>query len=618
MNIAEAQQISNTVPTFSSGRKLSKSLQACLWELLQNEPECPTSLLLIKLEQIHGKISVGIRHVNRLRAAWGLSREKGRPRHEEAAESGGRKSLVRVIPNLPFAGVHIFDDFMTQSKVFDNVIMPLKQGIESYKEEHPNADFPLLDHRDETLMLRFKALFYAPLFDIGKLTEFDYKEHALETVIGRGYQSSTLNQFLGQLERIDAADYLMPALVPASGGGEISYIDGHTIPYWSKSVPMHKGKITMLGRIMPGSNAVVAHNEDGHAIYIEYYPLDKHMSHMIVEYYEKVVAMTGITVFVIDREINSLAMARAFESKEWGLLSMLDRNEYKALSDWTTEFEGKLDDGGSVYSGEWNPPRPDDPRRFVIVEQEDGKLLPFWGTPEICRRFSPMKWAELYSQRTEIQENSFKSMKDHGALDTNYGIKKITGPDRHQARAIEKADATLKGIQKRVEKKEEQIENQQNKIKDSENKEHNILLPKRKKNLTIMENDLKKLDEKNKKAEDHRRSLGEAKERSDRDFRKQRIMTFRTLLLENALMAFLLTLLGNINIDISLETLLSLVFKRGGTYIESASEVIYKISTAGLSIPYRETLEKIVEGLNSMNLERNGKSVRVELREAPT
>lgn len=523
-----------------------------------------------------------------------------------------------MIPNLPFAGVHIFDDFMTQSKVFDNVIMPLKQGIESYKEEHPNADFPLLDHRDETLMLRFKALFYAPLFDIGKLTEFDYKEHALETVIGRGYQSSTLNQFLGQLERIDAADYLMPALVPASGGGEISYIDGHTIPYWSKSVPMHKGKITMLGRIMPGSNAVVAHNEDGHAIYIEYYPLDKHMSHMIVEYCEKVVAMTGITVFVIDREINSLAMARAFESKEWGLLSMLDRNEYKALSDWTTEFEGKLDDGGSVYSGEWNPPRPDDPRRFVIVEQEDGKLLPFWGTPEICRRFSPMKWAELYSQRTEIQENSFKSMKDHGALDTNYGIKKITGPDRHQARAIEKADATLKGIQKRVEKKEEQIENQQNKIKDSENKEHNILLPKRKKNLTIMENDLKKLDEKNKKAEDHRRSLGEAKERSDRDFRKQRIMTFRTLLLENALMAFLLTLLGNINIDISLETLLSLVFKRGGTYIESASEVIYKISTAGLSIPYRETLEKIVEGLNSMNLERNGKSVRVELREAPT
>ena len=618
MNIAEAAQISNTVPSFSSCRKLSKDLQAFLWEFLQDDPKCPTSLLLIKLEQIHGKISVSIRHVNRLRAAWGLSREQGRPRQEETSESGGQKSLVRVIPDLKFVGVHILDDFMTQNNVFDNVIMRLQQGIASYQEEHPNAVFPLLDHRDETLLLRFKALFYAPLFGIEKLTEFDYNEHALETVIGRGYQSSTLNQFLGQMERIDAADYLMPALVPDSETGEISYIDGHMIPYWSKSMPMHKGKITMLGRIMPGSNAVVAHNEDGHALYVEYYPPDMHMSHMIIEYCEKVVAMTGITVFVIDREINSVPMARAFESKDWGLLSMLDRNEYKDLSDWTTKFEGRLDDGSKVYSGEWNPPRPDDPRSFVIIEQEDGKLLPFWGTPEIRRRFSPMKWAELYFQRTEIQEHSFKSMKEHGALDTNYGTKKITGPDRHQARAIEKADTALKGIQKRVEKKEVQIENQQNKIKESENKCHNTLLSKRKKNLTIMENDLKKLDEKKKKAEDHRISLGDAKERSDRDYRKQRIMTFRTLLLENALTAFLLTLLENINIDISLATLLSLFFKRCGTYIESGSEVIYKISTAGLSLTYRKTLKEIAEGLNSMKLERNGKPVKIELREAPT
>lgn len=64
MNIAESAQISNTVPSFSSGRKLSKALQAFLWELLQDDPKCPTSLLLIKLEQIHGKISVSIRHVN--------------------------------------------------------------------------------------------------------------------------------------------------------------------------------------------------------------------------------------------------------------------------------------------------------------------------------------------------------------------------------------------------------------------------------------------------------------------------------------------------------------------------------------------------------------------------
>jgi len=38
------------------------------------------------------------------------------------------------------------------------------------------------------------------------------------------------------------------------------YVDGHMMAYWSR-LPMHKGKITMLGRIMAGSQAVIAHDE---------------------------------------------------------------------------------------------------------------------------------------------------------------------------------------------------------------------------------------------------------------------------------------------------------------------------------------------------------------------
>ena len=40
------------------------------------------------------------------------------------------------------------------------------------------------------------------------------------------------------------------------------------IAYWAR-VPMHKGKITMRGRIMAGSQAVIAHNEAGHAVFVE-------------------------------------------------------------------------------------------------------------------------------------------------------------------------------------------------------------------------------------------------------------------------------------------------------------------------------------------------------------
>jgi len=115
---------------------------------------------------------------------------------------------------------------------------------------------PCYINREQTLRHRFQALFFAPLFGIEHLTEFDTREHPLATLLGRSYQSSTLTQFLGQLERVRAAEALVPTLVPAQAG-QITYIDGHMIAYWSR-VAMHKGKITMRGRIMAGSQAVIA------------------------------------------------------------------------------------------------------------------------------------------------------------------------------------------------------------------------------------------------------------------------------------------------------------------------------------------------------------------------
>ncbi len=62
--------------------------------------------------------------------------------------------------------------------------------------------FALLHHRESTIFHRFQALFFAPLLGIDRLSEFDTREHPLQTLIGQRYQSSTLRQFLGQLERV--------------------------------------------------------------------------------------------------------------------------------------------------------------------------------------------------------------------------------------------------------------------------------------------------------------------------------------------------------------------------------------------------------------------------------
>jgi hypothetical protein len=48
------------------------------------------------------------------------------------------------------------------------------------------------------------------------------------------------------------------------------YVDGHMMASWSR-LPMHKGKSTMLGRIMAGSHAVIAHDDTGRAVFVAYY-----------------------------------------------------------------------------------------------------------------------------------------------------------------------------------------------------------------------------------------------------------------------------------------------------------------------------------------------------------
>ena len=438
-----------TTPAFKKGWKISKENQYILWEYASRHPEFTSSAILRNIKAEHGNLNITTRHVNRLRQEWGISRKKGRPcgRRLLNAPAG---ELVKLTPNLPFVGVCILDAFVEQNGIIEQVISALQTKIACYKKEHPKERFSLLFHKKQTIINRFKALFYASFFGIGKLTEYDVKEHGLEALIGRGYQNNTLRQFLGELERIDAADILI-SLLTSSNQGQLGYIDGHMIPFWTGE-KMHKGKITMLGRIMPGSNAIVAHNEEGQAIFMDYYPPDIRMPSMILEYCEKIVAATDIRNFVIDREINSVRIAREFKDRGWGLLSMLDSNEYKSLSDWNTDCICEYESGDRLYTGTWATPREDDPRIFVILES-DGRLLVYWGTPGFQETVPPVEWPEVYSRRTEIQENSFKRMVNNGALNVNFGIKKIVGPDRHKERKLKKLEDPATKVGQKIENK---------------------------------------------------------------------------------------------------------------------------------------------------------------------
>jgi hypothetical protein len=241
---------------------------------------------------------------------------EGKGGHAEQArkkKSESQGKLVSVTPRLSFVGVHVFAHWLDQQHAFDPVVAQLTQAVKAYKQTHPGDDFALLHHREQTLLRRFQALFFAPLWGIDRLSAFDTHEHPLQTLLGRDYQSSTLNQFLGQLERVGADEALMPTLLPAQVG-QIIYVDGHMIASWSRR-SMHKGKITMLGRIMAGSQAVIAHDEAGQAVFVAYHPPDIHVSRVILAYCQQVALATGRTLFVIDRAVNAIALACAFDAQ---------------------------------------------------------------------------------------------------------------------------------------------------------------------------------------------------------------------------------------------------------------------------------------------------------------
>jgi len=166
----------------------------------------------------------------------------------------------------------------------------------------------------------------------------------------------------------------------------------------------------------------------------------------------------------------------------------------------------------------------------VIVAPAAGKTLVYWGTPQVKAAVAALEWPRLYRDRNEIQEYSFKRMIDHGALNTNYGRKTIVGPDRHQQRAREQLEQSLAATQQRVSKKAEAIQAQQAKVAESVSKGHGKRLEQRQRTLVGLDQELHAIQHHQAQLAAQATALGPPKERADRDFRKQTIMTIRTLL----------------------------------------------------------------------------------------
>ena len=110
-----------------------------------------------------------------------------------------------------------------------------------------------------------------------------------------------------------------------------------------------------------------------------------------------------------------------------------------------------------------------------------------------------------------------------------------------------------------------------------------------------------------------KQKLGDPSQRYDRDFRKQTIMTFRTLWLENLLRSFISFITVSMQSVVDIEVVLKLFFSRPSFMVETESKITYWLESDNLSLKYKNVLQEIVDGFNKISLTLRGKEIYLEI-----
>ena len=101
MQSTQRTPVNATRPECCTGRKVTETHQALLWHVRNDDPTCPSRLVLHAIRETPEQIVVTLRHINRLRKAWGLNRGKGRPRQVDSQKkrwaAKGRSSVSLLL-----------------------------------------------------------------------------------------------------------------------------------------------------------------------------------------------------------------------------------------------------------------------------------------------------------------------------------------------------------------------------------------------------------------------------------------------------------------------------------------------------------------------------------------
>jgi hypothetical protein len=497
------------------------------------------------------------------------------------------------------------------------------QGTEGKgKEGGGKEEFALLRHLESTILSRFMTLVMLPLLGIGRLSELSRKQIDVSgvNINGVNYAYSTLSQFLGQMERVNAGEYLQQTLCLwdrelAEGGIRLIYLDGHVKGYHTKRC-MNVGKVTNKNKVMAGTKEVVVQDEKGHIMALREYPIDLHLVHAVLEMCLEFKRDGQKPVAIIDREVNSLELGKAYAEEHIGLITILKKDQYKGVEDFsiTHTYTEVCKGYSSICEATWadEERRLSDPRRFVLAQDQKG-LRVFWCVAVSQEEMGGVSIVSNYHHRWPVQEDVFKKMDEIDALNINYGRKVIEGENRNRKRHQEELAGRLEKKEQRLKAKEEDLTQAQQKLSGTSATKQPKWYEARQKKIGAVTAEVKKAQDAKETIQKKLDEFGEIGTAYDRDLRKDWIMSLRNGILANLILWFMMNLWPQNTKRIGWGTLRDLLNHKG-VVVTTGQEIRYLIE------PYRnqedqENMDRVCENFNALDLQdSSSRIIRFEVK----
>jgi transposase len=330
----------------------------------------------------------------------------------------------------------------------------------------------------ESIMRYTLALFALPIVTSnGRVRSVDNpRGNALEYLCGFNYKASTLDMHVRDLKYLQMSNLLIESTAKfwidfwssrnkSDNIFACYYLDGNTKALWS-SKPCHKGKVTMLGRVMNCLEQVFIHDGQGHPIYFQTFnghaDFGKNALKMMDKISEYLKNNTDLgnqfavnRILIMDAAGNGVKTLREMTESDYYFITMLDSNQ---INDRKIKFvsERKRYEFGDAYLTDFKIELVDSIDKGYIYETRAVEVN--WDNGRNCvlitslpkTIFSTDHVVKSYFDRWPAQELSFKDMKNSVNFHRVLGYTKKLMDNKKVIENIEILQGEIDEIEKKI------------------------------------------------------------------------------------------------------------------------------------------------------------------------